>query len=378
MPNLWIIFMTGLTTGGLSCLAVQGGLLANVIANQADDDTLPAKQKSAADLARLTKHELMNYYQSHQFEDRPSKSLRSDVTLSIALFLLAKIIAYTLLGFSLGYLGTMIQLTPVGRGILMLLITVFMIGTALRLLNVHPIFNYFQLQPPKFIRRFIRRISKNSREDFATPLFLGALTILIPCGVTQAMMALAIGTGSPLAGGLTMLVFTIGTTPLFFLLAYLTTRIGEKLNAYFTKMVAVLLIIFALYSLESGLNLVGSPVSYAAYKQWLSTPSQSVGQSGPAVPSAASTQDSQELTINALNNGYQPNYFRAKAGQPVKLILATENVYSCSRSFVIPSLNIQRVLPETGREIIELPAQPKGRLRFSCSMGMYTGQIAFE
>lgn len=32
--NLFVIFLTGLTTGGLSCLAMQGGLLASVIANQ--------------------------------------------------------------------------------------------------------------------------------------------------------------------------------------------------------------------------------------------------------------------------------------------------------------------------------------------------------
>ena len=30
--NLWVIFITGLTVGGLTCLAVQGGLLASVIA----------------------------------------------------------------------------------------------------------------------------------------------------------------------------------------------------------------------------------------------------------------------------------------------------------------------------------------------------------
>ena len=36
--SLWIIFLTGLTTGGLSCLAMQGGLLASVIANQKDQE----------------------------------------------------------------------------------------------------------------------------------------------------------------------------------------------------------------------------------------------------------------------------------------------------------------------------------------------------
>ena len=29
--DFWVIFLTGLTTGGLTCLAVQGGLLATAI-----------------------------------------------------------------------------------------------------------------------------------------------------------------------------------------------------------------------------------------------------------------------------------------------------------------------------------------------------------
>ena len=32
--DLWLIFLTGLTVGGLTCLAVQGGLLASVIAGR--------------------------------------------------------------------------------------------------------------------------------------------------------------------------------------------------------------------------------------------------------------------------------------------------------------------------------------------------------
>ena len=62
-----------------------------------------------------------------------------------------------------------------------------MIGNALRMFNVHPIFRYFSVEPPKFITRYIRRTAKGT--DTATPLFLGALTVFIPCGVTQAMMA---------------------------------------------------------------------------------------------------------------------------------------------------------------------------------------------
>lgn len=380
MPNLWIIFLTGLTTGGLSCLAVQGGLLANVIANQADDDTLPAKPKTEPELSNMSKRALINYYENHRDEPRTTPSLHRDLTLSIILFLSAKVVAYTLLGAGLGWLGTMIQLTPVGRGVLLLVIALFMVCTALRLLNVHPIFNIFQLQPPKSVRKWIRSWSKNSREDFATPLFLGTLTVLIPCGITQAMMAVAIGTGSPVAGAVTMLAFTLGTTPLFFFLAYFATRLGENLNRYFARVVAVLLIIFALYSLESGLNLVGSPVSLAAYKQWQKSDEQipSTTTTTPAETPQQTQQVEQVLKIDVNDDGYEPRVLKAKANTPTKLALTTNNTNSCSRAFVIPSLRIQKVLDETGTEEITIPPQPKGKLRYSCSMGMYTGQIIFE
>lgn len=390
MPNLWAIFLTGLTTGGLSCLAVQGGLLANVVGTQAEEELKPEPVpiKERADFSKMSKSNLLNYYKDTAVIKLP-KSFRGDITMTIILFLGAKIAAYTLLGFGLGYLGTMIQLTPFSRGILMLAIATFMIGTALRMLNVHPIFNYFQIQPPKFVRKFVRKFSKNRHEDVATPVFLGALTVMIPCGITQAMMALAIGTGSPAAGALILFAFTLGASPVFFILAYFTTRLGESMNAYFLKFVAVLIIAFALVSLESGLNLVGSPFSYNAYKQWRDRPGQLASNETPPTPVAdvqGPTKEAekpkapteQTLTINITSNGYQPNYMTAAANIPTKLKLVAKDAYTCATAFVIPSLGIQRVLSPTDTQEVSIPPHPTGRLRYSCSMGMYTGQIIFE
>ena len=53
MSQLLVAFITGLTTGGLSCLAIQGGLLASSLAHQIEQDYLeqasqvvPKKQRS--------------------------------------------------------------------------------------------------------------------------------------------------------------------------------------------------------------------------------------------------------------------------------------------------------------------------------------------
>lgn len=58
MTNLVVVFLTGLTTGGLSCLAVQGGLLASSVAQQAEQNIqkqLEAKRsaRNAAQNAKM-------------------------------------------------------------------------------------------------------------------------------------------------------------------------------------------------------------------------------------------------------------------------------------------------------------------------------------
>lgn len=87
-----------------------------------------------------------------------------------------------------GWLGSFLTLSPLTRAFLMIAIGIFMVGNALRMFNVHPIFRYFSIEPPKFITR----VHPPSGAVSATPIFLGLLTIFIPCGVTQAMMATAL------------------------------------------------------------------------------------------------------------------------------------------------------------------------------------------
>jgi plastocyanin domain-containing protein len=79
------------------------------------------------------------------------------------------------------------------------------------------------------------------------------------------------------------------------------------------------------------------------------------------------------------NEGYFPQTLKAPAGKAVTLSLVTDQTYSCARDFVIPALDYYELLPDTGTVQVSIPAQEKGStLFFTCSMGMYTGQILFE
>ncbi len=357
--QLIVAFVTGITTGGLSCLAVQGGLLASSLARQIEQDY--AEQTTVA---------------RGNSRGKKSKQViaRANSALPIFLFLVAKLIAYTLLGALLGWLGSYLALSPMTRALLLIAIGLFMVGNALRMFNVHPIFRYFSIEPPKFITRYIRRAAKGT--DTFTPLFLGALTVFIPCGVTQAMMATALGTGSAALGAALMLAFTLGTSPVFFVIAYLATELGAKMEKFFMRFVAIVVLILGLTTFNSGLNILGSPLSLQNLtRNWLPAPSESTrAANAPQAKIPAG-----ELVLNVQNGGYFPATLKAPAGKDLTLNLVTNQTYSCARDFVIPALNVYQLLPDTGTVRVNIPAQPKGsRLFFTCSMGMYTGQIVFE
>jgi sulfite exporter TauE/SafE len=146
MQNFWIAFLAGLTTGGLSCLAVQGGLLASTLAQQVEEDISLATSRHGKQRA----------------VEKNNPADPGHAAQPILLFLLAKLAAYTLLGILLGALGSILQLTATMRAVLQFAIGIFMIGNALRMLNVHPIFRYFAFEPPSFVTRYIRRKSKNN------------------------------------------------------------------------------------------------------------------------------------------------------------------------------------------------------------------------
>lgn len=159
MTDVIVPFVTGLTTGSLSCLAVQGGLLATSIAQQTEEKEVQASLVGIA--ARAPKRR------------RPAVGaqfvVQRHAARPILIFLAAKLAAYTILGFLLGALGSVLQLTPTMRAVIQIAIGIFMAGAALNMLHVHPIFRFFAIEPPKAVTRTIRCVSKHGADDVVTP-----------------------------------------------------------------------------------------------------------------------------------------------------------------------------------------------------------------
>lgn len=317
MTDVIVPFVTGLTTGGLSCLAVQGGLLATSIAQQTEKE-VQATLAGAGKMARAPKRR--RSAMDAQFV------VQRHAARPILIFLTAKLAAYTILGFLLGALGSVLQLTPTMRAVIQIAIGVFMLGAALNMLHVHPIFRFFAIEPPKAVTRYIRRVSKHGADDVVTPAFLGALTVLIPCGVTQAMMALAITSGDPISGALILFAFTLGSSPLFFALAYAARKLGQKLEARFFKFAAALVLILALVSIDGGLNLLGSPLSFTSLGEALLSPSNR-SVAAPSSAAGAVADADNVMTVIVHPDRYAPSRFTAVAGRPAKLKLITDRTY---------------------------------------------------
>ncbi|MEK7228250.1 MAG: cupredoxin domain-containing protein [Patescibacteria group bacterium] len=121
--------------------------------------------------------------------------------------------------------------------------------------------------------------------------------------------------------------------------------------------VAVVITIAIIFSLRSN-NSVGNP---------------SVG----AVENTEIRDGVQYVTINA-KGGYSPRVSNAKAGIPTKLIVKTNGTYDCSAALVIRSLNFQKILAQSGEEVIDVGVPVAGKpLQGVCGMGMYSFLINF-
>ncbi|MCC6711270.1 MAG: sulfite exporter TauE/SafE family protein [Candidatus Pacebacteria bacterium] len=363
--NLLVIFLTGLTTGGLSCLAMQGGLLASMIANQKEQEHTDITSGKTLKKSKRKEQD----FKSFQGQNFSLKSFDQLDWLPVMMFLLAKLVSHTILGFLLGLLGSAITLSLGMRLTFQVFTAIFMFATAMNLLDVHPIFRRLAFQPPKFLQRFIRGTSKS--EALFAPAVLGLMTIFIPCGVTQAMEVLAINSGSPLTGAAIMFSFVLGTSPLFAILGVATAKLSEGWYQKFSKFAAAVLIGMAVYSINGVLLVADSPLTINKMVRPITYFFSA--ERFDNVNSVGVKDGIQQVKINVLSNGYQPRYIKVKSGVPVELTLESNQVYSCALAFVFREFGINTFLESTDSKSFTFTPTKKGKYTFSCSMGMYTG-----
>ncbi len=330
MNVVWVAFLTGLTTGGISCLAVQGGLLASSIASVQGEGS----------------RRRLGY---------------------VAAFLASKLVAYSILGYLLGAIGSTLVLSPKLMGTIQILAGLFMVWAAIRVLNIHPIFRYGVITPPRWAYRLLK--GQTHSVSFFGPAALGFLTVLMPCGVTQATMVIAIASGSPLMGAAIMGAFVLGTSPIFFALGASVVELVKR--PAFSYIAAAVVVVFAVLSINGGMALHGS---FYTIQNLLSVAAMSPEDLANIHGRIAGvTRGIQEVTIKVTDRGYESSAGTIHAGVPVRLTLTTDNTRGCTRVFTIPNMDITQTLEETDTKVVEFTPTTSGRLAYTCGMGMYTG-----
>ncbi len=349
--NLWAIFITGLTTGGLTCVAMQGGLLTSVISNH--------------------KKKFLDNSSEKQIRQHALHIDKND-WLPVASFLIAKLISHVILGFLLGWLGSKLQLSLTVTLLFQGIAAFFMLAAAANLLELHPIFRFVVFQPPKFIQKRLRSIGKD--DSLFAPALLGLFTVFVPCGVTQSMEVLAISSASPVLGALIMGVFVLGTSPIFTVVGVATAQLSDRFRTSFLRIAAISLLFLGMSSLNGILVVLDAPVTFQKMTQPITYffSNQRFAEKNSLVK----TEDGkQKVTIEIQNSGYSPRNIEVKAGVPVELTLHTNNVYSCATSFVMKAFDIKAQLGPIDQKTFSFTPEKKGEYTFACSMGMYTGTL---
>lgn len=427
--NLWGVFATGLVSGGASCVAVQGGLLAGAVARRRDGGPFSAVASARHDAA--AKEELRRRVaqgvaarqvegdvaidvgerpepQDVEPSDRPSplggasaperrrltRALADDAA-PVGGFLAGKFASHVGFGALLGLFGQALQpsfrarsVMQIGAGVLMVLMAANL-GGLLGKRSLVP-------SPPKILQRVVRR-SARAETAFA-PAMLGFLTVLVPCGITLSIEFLVISTGSPFTGAAAMGLFVLGTSPLFAVVGYAMRRATTVLRGHLTRLAAIAVAVAGLLSINSGLALRGSAFTLAKVAPGISAALPPVLGGGRAATerlsgNASDTEaplalasvgaDGIQVVEISIYHGdmaggatpYNPTVVQARAGIPTQLKFLTSGVGGCAGVVVLQSRGIEKALTRDSDTVIDLGVLDPGTVGFTCGTGMYGGAI---
>lgn len=275
-----------------------------------------------------------------------------------------RIISYFLLGGVVAAIGSVLAPSPRIMGILSFIAAAIMILLALDLLGLSGSKKWVPRMPKAWSHR-IHDMAE--RSEWWIPFLLGGLTFFLPCGFTQSMQIYALTTGSFMKGGLTLLVFALGTLPALLGIGVVASMASSRGKAYrgFMLIAGCLVLLLGFYNMKNSLNLLG-----VRLPDWSST---STEQSAGSV--SVSNGEAQVVTMAVEGINYVPNKITIQKGVPVEWIIDGTGATGCTSVITIPSLGITESLTKSDETIIEFTPTKTGRIPFTCSMGMAYGEF---
>jgi len=259
-------------------------------------------------------------------------------------FLISRLIFFPIFGFILGLIGNSIKISPLNFSLFIIFISLILIINSLKMIGL----KCFQSINIRFPQKFLK----------TSPVILGALTFFLPCGFTFTAQTLALASSRPLTGSLIMFFFVLGSTLPIFLIPISKL----KTSPVYSQSITLLILFFSLFSINSQLSILSiHPFSLAK------TSSETFSQ----------VDDYQVIKMVATAQGYIPNSFVVKVGQPIRWIIKNSGANGCTNRIISPSLfpdQINLISNDTTIKEFTPPTSP-GIYHFSCWMGMYQGTI---
>ena len=276
-------------------------------------------------------------------------------------FNFGRVLSYGFFGALLGFIGSKLQISLSFSSFLILAISLIMIFLAFDMLGISA-FRKFQITMPKFITRRIASEKNFKRKQM--PFIIGTSTFFLPCGFTLTAQSAALLSANPIQGGLIMLFFAIGTAPILLLIGLTSAKFldNPQWSARFLKIAGALVLFFALFNINSQLNVFGMP-SLSDIKS-----NNFLNDLPPII------NGKQIIKMNASTSGYNPSRLKARAGIPIRWEITDTGTSGCTNAIIAKDLFSDRISLTLGKTSVkEFIIEKPGTYKFTCWMGMVSG-----
>lgn len=295
-----------------------------------------------------------------------------------------RVVSYTIIGGIVGALGAAFSFSPALKGAIAAAAGLFMMLLGLKMLGLLSGLPRISRLVPAPLRNSVARFSSalGSRGPFA----VGILNGLMPCGPLQTMQLYALGTGSLLAGALSMFIFSLGTVPLMLVFSLAAAFIPRKFFPAMVKASAVLVMFLGLMTFGRAASLAGIALpEILPFRAGLTQ--LSAGGSGPRNADQPWNRSAGGLVKATVGNGAQTvttdfgssGYYvplAVQVGVPVKwtIKVTADGLNGCNNPITIPSYGIRKTLVP-GDNLIEFTPKKEGVIVYTCWMGMISSRI---
>ena len=318
---------------------------------------------------------------------------------------LGRVVSYTVIGFVLGFAGMLfgtgenLGVSSIIQGLIKSFAGIYMVIMGVNMLGFVPQIKRLTFHLPNFIGKF--RV-KNSQ-----PFVVGLLNGFMPCGPLQSIQLVALATGNPFTGGLSMFAFSLGTVPLMLGLGSLVSVLGKRFTEKMMTGGAVLVTVMGLAMVSQGASLTGMIKSENLMvivvmldfmciveninfnKRQVKTVSlmiilfigiftsrfMAINYVSENDESSYHMENGVQVVESQLASGKYPS-IKVKKDVPVRWIINAPDgsINGCNYKIYINSYGIEYTF-QKGENIIEFTPTKSESIGYSCWMGMIKGNI---